>query len=50
MILSAAAHATQRRRLLDLGVWAYLTKPFDVPELLKIVKQIIADRARPAGD
>lgn len=50
VILSAAAHATQRRRLLDLGVWAYLTKPFDVPELLKIVKQIIADRARPAGD
>jgi len=41
VILTAAAHASQRRRLLDLGVHAYLTKPFNVAEMLALVEQII---------
>jgi len=41
VILTAAAHASQRRRLLDLGVYAYLTKPFDVAEMLNLVEQVI---------
>jgi CheY-like chemotaxis protein/anti-sigma regulatory factor (Ser/Thr protein kinase) len=44
VILTAAAHASQRRRLLDLGVHAYLTKPFNVPEMLSLVQDVISGR------
>jgi PAS domain S-box-containing protein len=44
VILTAAAHASQRRRLLDLGVHGYLTKPFKVPQMLGLVEQIIGAR------
>jgi PAS domain S-box-containing protein len=47
VILTAAAHASQRRRLLDLGVHAYLTKPFNVAEMLTIVEQIIGGHRPP---
>jgi CheY-like chemotaxis protein/anti-sigma regulatory factor (Ser/Thr protein kinase) len=45
VILTAAAHASQRRRLRDLGVHAYVTKPFNVPEMLDLVEQVIGGRS-----
>jgi CheY-like chemotaxis protein/anti-sigma regulatory factor (Ser/Thr protein kinase) len=47
VILTAAAHASQRRRLLDLGVHAYLTKPFNVAEMLNLVAQVIGGDTTP---
>jgi len=47
VVLTAAAHASQRRRLRDLGVQAYLTKPFNVPEMLNLVGQIIGGHTPP---
>jgi PAS domain S-box-containing protein len=41
VILSGAAHESQRRRVLDLGVHAYLTKPFNVPQLIELVQRIV---------
>jgi PAS domain S-box-containing protein len=40
VILSGAAHPEQRRRLLDLGVHAYLTKPFKLAELIDLVTEL----------
>jgi len=48
VILSGAAHETHRRRLLDLGVTAYMTKPFRVTEMLELIEQIIGAKARTA--
>jgi len=47
VILTAAAHASERRRLLDLGVRAYLTKPFNVAEMLNLVEQVIGGHTPP---
>ena len=47
VILTAAARASQRRRLFDLGVRAYLTKPFNVAEMLNLVDQVIAGHTPP---
>jgi PAS domain S-box-containing protein len=47
VILTAAAHTSQRRRLLDLGVHAYLTKPFKVAEMLNLIEQAIGGHTRP---
>jgi CheY-like chemotaxis protein len=47
VILTAAVHASQRRRLLDLGVHAYLTKPFNVAEMLNLVERVIARPSPP---
>jgi PAS domain S-box-containing protein len=41
VILSGAAHASQRQRLLDRGVLAYLTKPFKVAEMIDVVEQVV---------
>jgi CheY-like chemotaxis protein len=49
VILTAAAHASQRRRLLDLGVHGYLTKPFKVAQMLTLVEQIIGGHSPPPG-
>jgi PAS domain S-box-containing protein len=40
VVLTGAAHSSQRRRLLDLGVHAYLTKPFNVAEMIDVVEQL----------
>jgi CheY-like chemotaxis protein/anti-sigma regulatory factor (Ser/Thr protein kinase) len=48
VILTAAAHASQRRRLLDMGVHAYLTKPFNVAEMLGLVEEVIGRDTPPA--
>jgi PAS domain S-box-containing protein len=40
VILTGAAHESPRRRLLDLGVYAYLTKPFKVAEMIDLVEEL----------
>jgi PAS domain S-box-containing protein len=45
VVLSADAYSSQRRRLLRLGVDAYLTKPFNVAEMSALVERFVA---RPA--
>jgi CheY-like chemotaxis protein len=42
VICSADAAPGQSRRLLDLGAWAYLTKPIDLNELYGLLDQIRA--------
>jgi signal transduction histidine kinase/FixJ family two-component response regulator len=49
VILTAAAQASQRLRLLDLGVGAYLIKPFNVVEMLNLVEQVAAAPKSPAA-
>ena len=44
VILSGAAHPAQRRRLLEQGVHAYLTKPYKVAEMIELVEQTLAGR------
>ncbi len=46
IVLSADAYASQRRRLVGLGVDAYLTKPFHVAELTRLVEQLVARHGR----
>jgi PAS domain S-box-containing protein len=46
IVLSADAYASQRRRLLRIGVDEYVTKPFKVAEMLDIVERFVT---RPAG-
>jgi CheY-like chemotaxis protein len=41
-IVSADAAPSRQRRLLASGAMAYLTKPFDVGDLLKLVDRILA--------
>ncbi len=41
VILSGAAHPAQRRRLLEQGVHAYLTKPYKVAEMIELVEQTL---------
>jgi signal transduction histidine kinase/HAMP domain-containing protein len=46
VMISGDAIPSQVQRMLDFGARAYITKPFDVPELLRIVDEILAS-ARP---
>jgi PAS domain S-box-containing protein len=41
VVLSADAYSSQRRRLLALGVDAYITKPFDVNEMIALIAQLV---------
>jgi PAS domain S-box-containing protein len=41
VVLSADAYSSQRRRLLALGVDAYLTKPFNIDEMLGLVARLV---------
>jgi signal transduction histidine kinase/CheY-like chemotaxis protein len=49
VIVSADASQRQVQRLLSTGATAYLTKPIDVPELLRHVDAAAAASAQPAG-
>ena len=46
VMISGDAIPSQVQRMLDAGARAYITKPFDVPELLRTVDGILAS-ARP---
>jgi signal transduction histidine kinase/FixJ family two-component response regulator len=48
VIVSADATQGQIQRLLNAGAAAYVTKPFDVAELMQIIDAQIATRAQPA--
>jgi PAS domain S-box-containing protein len=41
VVLSADAYSSKRRSLLALGVDAYLTKPFDVNEMMALIGQFV---------
>jgi PAS domain S-box-containing protein len=41
VVLSADAYSSKQRRLLALGVEAYLTKPFDVNEMMALIAQLV---------
>jgi CheY-like chemotaxis protein len=49
VILSADATPGQVQQLLSAGASAYLTKPFDVRELLRLFDDVAPDRNRPAS-
>jgi CheY-like chemotaxis protein/anti-sigma regulatory factor (Ser/Thr protein kinase) len=42
VVLSADAYSSVRRRLLALGVAAYVTKPFKVKEMIELVERLLA--------
>jgi two-component system phosphate regulon response regulator PhoB len=41
VVLSADAYSSQRQLMLALGVDGYMTKPFKVPELIALIKQLV---------
>jgi PAS domain S-box-containing protein len=43
VVLSADAYSSKRRRLLALGVDAYLTKPFDVNEMMALIARLVEE-------
>ena len=43
---SGDAIPSQVQRVLDLGAAAYITKPFDIQELLQLVDTKLEERAR----
>jgi PAS domain S-box-containing protein len=43
VVLSADAYSSQRQRMLTLGVNAYMTKPFNVPELIALIKDLVGE-------
>jgi len=43
VVLSADAYSSQRGQLLALGVNAYLTKPFDIHEMMTLVAQLVPE-------
>jgi CheY-like chemotaxis protein len=45
-VLSADATPAQHRRLLAAGAIAYLTKPFDIAEVLRLVDRILTSRVQ----
>lgn len=45
LLITARAQEDDRKRGLGLGVDAYLTKPFDPAELIRIVRDLAAQRA-----
>ena len=48
VIVSADATAGQRQRLLTAGASAYLTKPYEVQELLRVIDDALAASATAA--
>jgi CheY-like chemotaxis protein len=42
VVLSADAYSSVRRRLLAMGVAAYITKPFNVAEMLDVIERLLA--------
>jgi PAS domain S-box-containing protein len=44
VVLSADAYSSVRRRLLGLGVAAYITKPFNVKDMIETVEELLAGR------
>jgi PAS domain S-box-containing protein len=42
VVLSADAYSSVRRRLLGLGVAAYITKPFNVKDMIETVERLLA--------
>jgi CheY-like chemotaxis protein len=49
-VLSADATPGQHRRLLAAGAIAYLTKPFDIAEVLRLVDRILASPVQNRSD
>ncbi len=49
LLITARAQEEDKRRGLGLGVDAYLTKPFDPAELIRIVRELAAAGDRSAG-
>ena len=47
IVLSADAYASQRRRLLRIGVDEYVTKPFKIAEMIETVERFV--KRRPSG-
>jgi PAS domain S-box-containing protein len=47
IVLSADAYSSVRRRLLALGVAAYITKPFNVKDMIETIEALLADGAAP---
>ena len=47
VMVSAAAQEADLRRGREIGVNAYLTKPFDPDELVQIIRQLIEAERRP---
>ena len=43
VVLSADAYLSQRRRMLSLGVDAYMTKPFKVTEMIALIEQFVGE-------
>jgi PAS domain S-box-containing protein len=43
VVLSADAYSSVRRRLLAMGVDAYVTKPFDVAKMIELVERLLRD-------
>jgi CheY-like chemotaxis protein len=43
VVLSADAYSSVRRRLLALGVAAYVTKPFKVKEMIDLIERLLAE-------
>ena len=50
VVLSADAYSSKRRHLLALGVDGYLTKPFKVPELIALIKELVGRSAQGAPE
>ena len=46
VVISADATLTQRRRLLDLGAFAYVTKPFIISDLVSVLEEAFGLPAR----
>lgn len=47
VILSADATHGQIRKMLELGAVEYLTKPFDIPNFMQVVDDILAPTSKP---
>ena len=43
VVLSADAYPSQRHRMLELGVDAYMTKPFKVTEMIALIEQFVGE-------
>jgi DNA-binding response OmpR family regulator len=46
ILLSARAQDEDRQRGYDLGVAAYVTKPFDPARLIKLVRRLVSEEAK----
>jgi DNA-binding response OmpR family regulator len=48
LLITARAQEDDRARSMEIGVDAYLTKPFDPGEMIRIVRELVAGAAGPA--